>query len=364
MGIDWLALLVFVFIFGLLIFIHELGHFLAAKRANVLVSEFAFGFPPRIWAKKVGETEYALNLIPFGGYVKMLGEGEDPDASAKRNPRSYAHQPWQTRAKIILAGVTMNALLAYVIITLGLLFGWPGLMTPPAEVPLAIITPRVEIEAVEAASPGERLGLLVGDRLVKLDGQAITDRDSLIKQLQTKAGQAVEVQIERRGQTLVLSGELNSEPPVLGVALNDRTTYRLPFYWAPIYAPYETGRALSVLVVGIVQFLATIVSTQSIPEGAAGPVGIYVATKDYLEAGFWPLAAFTALLSANLAVLNILPIPALDGGHLLFIILERLNKGRRVLAHQIESVLHLVGFAFFLVLILAITYQDILKLLS
>lgn len=354
--------LVFVIILGLLIFVHELGHFLMAKRAGIKVEEFAFGFPPRLFSIKRGETEYTLNLLPIGGYVKMLGEEEDAAAKEKNSSRSYAFQSVLTRAGVVVAGVVMNLILAWLLLTIGFIASMAPIASDPQRIPLAKITENVAIAAVGKDTPADKMGLKPGDHVLQFNNEPISSSPQLANLTQVNKGKEIKIEVSRAGETQVLAGQLGAEDAPLGVRLGEDVRVKLPFWWAPIYAIWETIQATGLIFVGIIQFFSQLLSQLRVPEGAAGPVGVFYYTQTVLQFGFIPLLSFVAMFSINLAVINILPIPALDGGRLLFIILEKLNHGQKVINQQIENVAHLVGFVLLIGLMLAITYSDILRL--
>lgn len=357
-----LTLVVFIFVLGLLIFVHELGHFLAAKRAGIKVEEFAFGFPPRLFAVKKGETEYALNLFPIGGYVKMLGETEDAAATEKKNPRSFAHQSVWVRTKVIVAGVSMNVILGWLLITVGFTLGMTPVASQPEQIPLAKIERFVVVAAVGKDTAADKMGLKPSDMVTRFNDKEIKTSKELSETTKGLAGQEVRIEIVRDGKSMTLNGTLGSGEAPLGVQLADDTKARLPFWWAPFYSVWETLKAAGLIFVGIIDFFKQLVLTQEVPAGAAGPVGIFYFTRSVLELGFTALLNFMAVLSINLAIINILPIPALDGGRLLFIALEKFNKGKKVVNATIENTAHTVGFVLLILLIIAITYNDILRL--
>ncbi len=358
-----LTLVVFILVLGILIFVHELGHFIMAKRNGIKVEEFAFGFPPRIFAIKRGETEYALNLLPFGGYVRMLGESEtDLTDAEKKNPRSYARQSAWSRSKVVIAGVIMNFILGWLLITLGFIIGMAPVVTDPAEIPYATTQSAVVISGVGAGTAAETIGLKAGDLARQLNDVEITTKEKLAEQTKAHKGEEVILKITRGKQDLTLTGKLGSGEVPLGVQLADETKVKLPIWWAPIYAVWESIKAAGLIFVGVINLFKDILTTHHIPEEAAGPVGIFYVTKSVLQLGFGALLNFVAVLSINLGVINILPIPALDGGRLLFIVLETLNKGKKVINERIENIAHMIGFVLLILLIISITFNDIMTL--
>lgn len=356
------TLIVFIFILGLLIFVHELGHFIMAKRSGIKVEEFAFGFPPRLIAFRRGETDYALNLLPFGGYVRMLGEAEDSSKAEKHNARSYAHQtPW-VRAKVVIAGVVMNFLLGWVLISFGFMLGMDPIATPADQIPFAIVNQEVAIAGVAADSAAKSMGIEPGDQVVSINDRVIKVKDELSAATKELKGQDVTLKLVRKGQEINLTGKLGTGDAPLGVQLADETKVRLPIWWAPIFGVWETIKAAGLIFVGVLGFFKQLIGSGQVPEEAAGPVGIFYFTRTVLDLGFTAVLNFIAVLSINLGIINILPIPALDGGRLLFIILEKINRGKKVLNSNIENWAHTIGFVLLIIMILTITYNDILKL--
>ncbi len=358
----FLTLIIFFLILGLLVFVHEFGHFIVAKRSGIRVLEFAFGFPPRLFAIKKGETEYVLNLLPIGGYVKMLGEEDDATQAEKKHSHSYAHQSVGVRAKVVVAGVVMNAVLAWLLITIGFIVGITPLVTQPTKIPLAKVITKIVVSAIAQPSAAAAMGVKANDVIISLNNEPITSVDQLPIFTKAHAGEAVTLKVKRHGQEMILTGTLGTGDGPLGVRIGDDTSVRLPIWWAPIYAVWETLKAIGLLFVGIFGFFREILIRHHIPADAAGPVGIFYYTRSVLDLGFGALINFIAILSLNLGVINILPIPALDGGRLLFILLEKFNRGRKIVNQRIENIAHTVGFALLIALIITITYNDILKL--
>lgn len=354
--------IVFIIILGLLVFVHELGHFLMAKRSGIKVEEFAFGFPPRIFAIKRGETEYAINLLPIGGYVRMLGEDEDATKAEKSNPRSFAHQsPW-VRSKVVVAGVVMNVILAWLLVSIGFMLGMSPLVSEADSIPRAKVTHEVAISGVLEGSVASEIGLKPGDAVLSINDTQITSQKQLIEYTTSNRGKDIKLVVDRKGEQKTFSAVLGSGEYPLGAALVDQSKAKLPIWWAPIYAIWETLKAVGLIFVAILDFFRQLFVSRAVPEGAAGPVGLFQLTRTILDYGFAALLSFAAMISINLAIVNILPIPALDGGRLLFIILEKINKGKKVVNAQIENAAHTVGFVLLILLIIAITYSDILKL--
>lgn len=538
-----LAILLFVVIFSSLIFIHELGHFVAAKRAGVKVEEFGFGLPPRIWGKKKGETIYSINLIPFGGFVRMLGEdSSDPDAA--KNKRSLVNQSFWSQTKIVCAGVFMNLLLSFVLLTFGFMIGIEPLIANQEDFYTAIKEGHVEIEPgvvvvesnepyntvvhngeeidirsfepgdriltdgespilsieewnktladiqesgvaplltmdradgtggaeyltkeklgqitlapmylsrfvfaekglstfsdilqdgdviikingtqiideeallgalkntkevnleyyrpsegvlesnvtlnpkhplityIEDGSPADEAGLLMGDQILTINGEEVISSVSVISATQEHAGAPIDYEI-LRGEEVLSFTITPREDKRIGVALGDILDYpNLSLYqsyvphtvldvqevsYNPIAAAAEAvsemwrlGKLTAVMFLNV---LGNFVSGGDVPEGVSGPVGIAQMTYVFMQDGFASIIRFVALLSLSLGVINILPIPALDGGRFFFILVQGIT-GKKA-NPKLEGWIHTVGFVFLLLFIAFITFHDLLRL--
>lgn len=546
-----LTVIAFVVIFSLLVLIHEFGHYYAAKKNGIKVEEFGFGLPPRIWGKKRGETLYSINAIPFGGFVRLLGE-DASDPKLRKDPRSFSNKSKGVRAFVILAGVLMNFLLAFVLLTIGFIFGIEPLILSPddvlngidkgtihleqgivvknvidknlpiqpndkiltvnnreivsseelvkmlqksqpgqsyqlsmlrgtsvmdaqvtadqnGKVGLEVYEPlflqRLKIQAIKENSavyneglrvgdillkmndisvysladlqdfarvpevkftvlrgfntvnfnvkfpmketvvvgtvypetPADKAGLKSGDIIVSVNGQDVLQPEdvtkisrSLVPQIagqneQINGSQQVNAQVlnyeVRRNGKIFTTKITPNEKGLVGIGLAaiapfenvqmslyeiqvpssvlkvDAVSY--PFWVAPFKAADELGRLTSLTVSMLGGLVKSFVTSFSVPEGVAGPVGIAQLTYTFVQQGIMSLLRFAALLSLSLAVMNVLPFPALDGGRLLFIIIE-LFTGKKV-SSKFEALVHAIGFVLLMLLILAVTYSDILK---
>jgi regulator of sigma E protease len=345
------SLLRFGLVLSLLVFVHELGHFLAAKWRKVAVEEFGFGLPPRLWGKKFRGTVYSLNLFPVGGFVKL--KGEDPEVAGFGDADSFSVKSKKSRAAIIVAGVLGNLVLAWLIFSFLFAVGNPEL------------SGRVQIEEVAPGSPAESAGLKREDIVVSVNNRAVKVPEDLILEVNREVGQEVVLQIDRQGQALQMRLVPRLEPPVgegpLGVKIAlvepqvRLKTY--PLWHAPFYGALELGRILKEMLGGMGSLVRSALSRQAIPVGVSGVVGIKALTDVAAEMGKRFFLQFVALLSLNLLIFNLLPIPALDGGRLLFVGLEAIL--RRKLNPKIEKIANNLGLAFLLLLFVLITIQDI-----
>ena len=332
----------FVVVFSLLIFVHELGHFGAAKLFGVRVDEFGFGYPPRLL--KLGQwhgTEITLNLLPIGGFVRMWET--EPTV-----PGSLANKGRGVRAVVYVAGATMNLLLAILLFSATFMVG--------ALVPVE--GPGAGVYYVAPLSPAETAGLRPGDTILSIAGQEIASRDEAVAIIQANLGSPIEL-VVRRDKALLPPITLTpreSPPPnegAMGVAL-DLPLGRQQF---PVWQALPLGvRATTNSVLGIYYGVRAAIRGDAAFQ-VNGPIGIYKTTTEVAQTGIDRLLEFTAFLSVNLFLVNLLPLPALDGGRLIFILLEWIRRGRRVPPEK-EGFVHAVGMLALLAVMLVVTYLD------
>lgn len=361
-----LTILVFVVILSVLVLIHELGHFLVAKRLGIKVEEFGFGLPPRAFGKKIGETIYSINWLPIGGFVKLYGEDEAGGGKWKmengkwktgdRDRAFFARPIWQ-RSAIVVSGVVMNFLLSVVIISY--LFGVLGVPTAGKD---------VVITAVVKNSPAYDAGLKKGDIVESINNIKVTNPSQLISITKKHLGEEVALKIKdqksniKNIRVMPRRNYPKGEGP-MGVAIGQNViTKKYPLYQAPVIAFLETLKISWLIVAGFSTMLFNLISQGIVPKDIAGPVGIAQLTGQFVQFGPAAILSFVSLLSLNLAILNILPIPALDGGRLFFILVELAT--RRKVSQKFEARAHAVGMAFLLVLIALITLHDVVRVFS
>ena len=351
-----ITIVLFIGILGLLVVIHEIGHFVTARLANVRVLEFGIGFPPRAKVlRNRGETLYTLNWLPIGGFVKM--DGEDGDNTA--DPRAFSAQRWITKMIILVAGVAMNVLLAFVIFTAIALGGDP--------------TIGVRVGTVQPDSPAAGAGIAPGDAVVSIDGGyfGAFDGTSLLVTLQSKAGQTIDLGLEKADGsfqsvpvTLRDQAAVDAGQGAIGVGELSLMTTRVAITYGPVEAvgvgAERTVEALGLIVGGLGTLVASIANDPTQAPPVAGPVGIATQIGDV----FWQLGPIITLyvagiLSANLAVVNILPFPPLDGGRMLMITLKRLFGAR--ISLRAEQLTYMVGFVFLFAFLIWITGFDIIR---
>lgn len=347
-----ITVLSLLIILSILVFVHELGHFVVAKRSGIKVEEFGWGYPPRV--AKLWEhngTIYSVNAIPFGGFVRMPGE-DDPSV-----PGGFASKSKLTRLSVLFAGPFMNFVLAAILFASSFMIGMPH---PSAE--------AVTIVGVSPNSPAAEAGLEVGDTVLEMDGEPITLLTDFIDRTQAAKGREVALTVDRDGKALSFTLVPRANPPAgegaMGVAINGAPTAwdvkHLPPGQAVLRGVEQTTQIVLLTIAAPVLMLRGSIS----PESArpVGPVGIARMTGDAasqaVNSGWWfPIIQLTAFISAALGITNLLPIPALDGGRILFILVEAI-RGRRI-DPQKEGMIHLIGMALILGLMFLVTIQDI-----
>jgi regulator of sigma E protease len=333
-----------------LVMAHECGHFFTARATGVRVEEFALFFPPRLFSIKRGETRYSINAVPLGGYVKMAGE-EDPGV-----PGSLASKRIWVRVLVLASGSLMNAVLPILLFTIAFM------------VPHNVAVGTVVINEVAAGSPAERAGIVAGDTVIAIDGDVVRNIGDVSRAIQLNLGQETDITVEHSdgtSETFQVVPRWRTPSPEEGatgitVGLTDAAIVRESYpFWKAI--PMGVTECIDTYIL----FKNAIISmiTGTAPAVVAGPVGIAELTGEAARAGFSYLLEFAAFFSINLAIINIFPLPALDGGRIAFVLLEWIRRGKRV-SPRIEGIVHTVGFFALIAAMIAITYQDIIRIIS
>lgn len=334
-----------------MVFVHELGHFVTAKLAGIKVEEFGVGFPPRLWAVRRGETEYSINLLPLGGFVRLLGE-EDPT-----EPRSFARAPKLARTVVLVAGSTMNIVMAVLLFAGAFMAGYP-----------AVVRSDVTIEGTAPGSPAAQAGLRAGDVIRAVNGLPVATSDDLVRLTRQNVGQPVTLAVERGAQTVTVQVVPRADPPpgegALGIQIANRHAVVEPRSLPPGEA-LARGASQAVQMAVFTLYVPVLVLQNVLPAEVArpvGPIGIYQvasqAVEETMQSGWWFPPLWTGgVLGVGLAVANLLPIPGLDGGRLLFVLIEAI-RGRRIDPRR-EGLVHLVGMVMLLTLVLFISYRDL-----
>ncbi len=397
----FVTILIFGLILGILIFVHELGHFLTAKRNGITSHEFGFGFPPRLfgvvkdkktgkWIKVWGNREYhgdttlySINWIPLGGFVRIKGENpikeddinmdelSDEDKAFVKmstDPDSFSMKSKWVRFKVLVAGVTMNFLLAWVLISIVLMIGAPEPISDDLDPSKVVRNIGVQIVEVESESPADEIGLKIGDSVEKVCGMGecvdIDTADELKGTILSYQGEEIDVYVTRGKETVVVSGiprtDIEEGQGALGISMMETALVR----YSPLEAIWEgLMRVIGLIIMILVAFwtmITGLLSGNGAGAEVAGPVGIAMMTQQMRDLGFVYLLQFAAILSVNLGIINILPIPALDGGRIVFLIIEAI-KGKPV-NQKVENTMHTIFFVALIGLMVIITARDVLKL--
>jgi regulator of sigma E protease len=364
-----MSVLVFLIVLVVLILVHEFGHFIVAKLTGMRVDEFGIGFPPRLWSKKIGETEYSINALPFGGFVRIYGE-DATDTDVLRSERAFSARPKLAQALTLVAGITMNLLLAYVLITATLVMGTPRQLEEN-EVATAQNV-QLMISDVLPGSPAAQAGLHIADAITKVekseaDTLSTNDPDTFISYV-SSTQQPLTLTIERnyQQQTVTVApkpGVLSSDParPALGVSVTQVGIVPETLAKAPVDGAIYTWGVTKETAKGLAGFFAQAVTLNADLSQVAGPVGIAGAVGNAYADGLAALLSIAAVISINLAIINLLPIPALDGGRLLFVLIEAVI--RRPVKPSVAAAVNGVGFFLIILLMLVVTASDILKLI-
>ncbi len=358
------TVLIFLAVLFVLILVHEWGHFIVAKLTGMRVDEFAIGFPPRLFSRKYGETEYSLNALPLGGYVRIYGE--DPTAvetDASDKGRAFGSRPKWAQALVLVAGVAMNWIFAWFLLVVIMMVGVPTQI----EENQATDKAAVYIDSTLPGSPADTV-LPPQSKLIKIQSGEDTLETILPSTFSdfvaTRAGESIDITYEdTKGAQNTVSiipqtGVIKDSPDraALGVAMSLVETVQKPLGSALVEAANQTGAMTKTIVVGFGQLITGQVSLNQV----SGPVGIAGVVGDAAAVGLTTLLYLTAFISINLAVINLLPIPALDGGRLVFVAIEAIT--RRPIPPVWASRVNLIGFAALMLLMLVTTVSDISKL--
>jgi len=337
---------------GLLIVFHEFGHFLLAKLSGVGVLTFSVGFGPKLWVIKKGETEYALSAFPLGGYVKMVGEDPDEEVPQSQIEKSFAHKGLLKRIAIVVAGPGFNLLLAVLLLMVVYTFyGVPVMST--------------QVSGVEKGSPAEKAGIVKGDHIVAIDGSEVTEWEDLSKRIKASGGKALGFQIRRGTETINVTvqpskkenrnifGELKDDW-MIGIGSQVSIEKGKPGL-AVVKAVYQTYDYAKLTLVAFYKMIVGDVS----PRNIGGPILIAQLAGQQAQEGLGSFLAFLAVLSINLGVLNLLPVPVLDGGHLLFFLVEAVI--RKPVSLRYREMAQQVGICLLGLLMIYAFYNDILR---
>ncbi len=349
-----MTIFISIVILGFLVFIHEAGHFFAAKRAGILVEEFGIGFPPRLFSIKKGETVYSLNLLPLGGFVKIYGEASE----FRDDPRSFASKSIGVRTGIVFAGVAMNFLIGMVLLILAYSIGFPSPVTEENQ--KFVQNQSLVIARVLSGAPADVAGIQPGDVVVGLNGKKV-DGVGFKELIQNHLGEEMEIVLERGGKEVVISvptrKEYSPTEGSLGVALVDRGILKYPLPLAFINGIKDSFIIIGKIMEAFVGLFVDMFRGDVDRDAVSGPVGVFVLAGQAIQEGILYVIPLIILISFNLAVMNMIPFPALDGGRMFFFMIEKI-KGQPI-SSRVEGAVHGAGFVALIILMFFLTLGDL-----
>lgn len=369
------TIFIFIGILAILVFAHELGHFWTAKKLGLIPKEFGFGFPPRIggfYKNNIGKwvwvwgsstptdaigTIYSVNWLPLGGFVNI---GEDEEAGD--DPRHFKNQkPWK-RIVILSAGVAMNLAVAVIFLSWGFMLGLPQAVEDlPAGT--KVIDRNIQVLQVLPDSPADRAGLQLGDIIMSINDKTFMSESELQDYVAAQDNKELLYKIKRGSEQLSfhITPEIMSSTGKagIGIAITETGIVQFPWYRAIWEGLTATISMTWFIIIAFIALIKNLIMGAGVAADVAGPVGIAVMTGQVASLGFVYLLQFTALLSINLAIINFLPFPALDGGRVLFVMIEKIF--RRPVPEKIENTMHNIGFFLLIILVIIVTYRDVMK---
>jgi regulator of sigma E protease len=367
-----MSIIIFIIILGVLIFIHELGHFLVAKKSGIRVDEFAIGFPPRLWSTVKGGTRYALNLIPFGGYVKIFGEELSDETLDPNKKDSFANKSKWIQTAVLSAGVIFNIIFAWFLFTIILLLGGTTGYVSEAEYLQTEDAKKQGIYIVDVVpgSVAETSGIPNYAKIISIENEAEklefgqivpSEIIRITAESEKEVKLLIESSLDLEKYEHVLEPTIQNNQKLLGISLNQPMILEsIPFYMAPVQALKYTY----VVTIETLKAFGNLISKAFVGEGSldsvAGPVGIVKLVDRVADIGFIKVLEFTAIISINLAILNILPFPALDGGRIAMVAYEGVTRKR--IRASVANTINAVGFIILIGLMILITVSDVFKL--
>lgn len=358
-----ISIIIFIFTLLILVIIHEFGHFLMAKRFGIKVEEFGFGIPPRLWGKKISGTIFSLNAIPLGGFVRLLGEDE-VNKKVLENKRSFARKtPWQ-RILVVIAGISMNLILAWILFYIVIIGQNFRIIAPTTE-------NGIYITKTEAGFPAAMAGIEVGDKLLSVDGKKASDFEQARNLIKDKGESIVVLKLQEKGgqeKTVEVVPKRVGNDTLIGVVFAPFLIKEYKTSVEKIFSGITYSWDLTRLTfIGLGKTITDTFYGQfgKVSQQVSGPVGIASMSTNILSGG-WQASLvyiwFVGVLSLTLSIFNVLPIPALDGGRLFFLIIEAIFKKK--VGAEVERAIHSIGFAILLTLALLVTYSDISKIIK
>lgn len=347
-----MSLVYFIAVLSVLVLAHEFGHFITAKRLKVHVQIFSLGFGPKLWSVKKDETEYRLSAIPLGGYVKMAGD--EPTERLEGKPYEFLSRSAGDRFKIIFAGPALNYILAFAIFSVIFMFGSPTLTT--------------EVGGFLKDYPAEKAGILVGDKILTVDGKSVKYWEDMTALIHKHSGGSIKISLDRKGAIVEkdIAPMVRKTKDIFGkettlTLIGVSPSQKIESVKYGFFASLRMGanKLVTLTVVTYKALWAVMTGSLSVKESMTGPIGIFVVTGQAAKMGLIYIFHLMGILSASLAIFNLLPLPILDGGHILFLAIEKV-RGKPMSLKAQEAIAN-VGVALLILLTVFIFYNDIVK---
>jgi regulator of sigma E protease len=361
-------IIIFIIILLVLVIVHEFGHFFSAKKFGIRVDEFGFGFPPKLFGIKKGETEYTINLLPIGGFVKIFGENpDDENTNGPDKERSFVHKAKWKQAIVLVAGVFANFVLAWLLFSFGFMSGLPT-STSNAGKGYEIKDVSLVVVSVLPDSPAEHAGLQTGDKIVSIqvgkDATTYVSPETVKSFVVNAKGEPIEIGYKRGAEDrAVITTEVtptlspSTGEPMIGISMDQIGIAKLPLFTALKEGMLLTAYVTKSTAIGLYGLIKSALIGKGSLSGVTGPVGMVGIVGDAYTLGFAYLLSFAALISINLGIINLVPFPALDGGRLFFLLIEKV-KGSPI-NPKVANTLNTIGFGILILFMIVVTYHDI-----
>ncbi|MFA6257411.1 MAG: RIP metalloprotease RseP [Candidatus Paceibacterota bacterium] len=363
-----MSIVIFIIILLVLVLVHEFGHFFTAKKFGIRVDEFGFGFPPKLFSFKKGETEYSFNLLPLGGFVKIFGENpNEENMSGPNADRSFVNKPKWQQAIVLFSGIFANFLLAWLLFSIGFMSGLPtSVNNKVTDYELQDV--HLVIVSILPKSPAENAGLKIGDKIISIKNDnnftTFISPETIKSFVVEGEGREIEIGYTREKNPEInivkINPKENNGEFIIGISMDEIGVAKLPFFTALLEGMKLNWSMTKNTAVGLYTLIKEGIQGKGSFASVAGPVGMVGIVGDAYQFGFVYLLSFSALISINLAIINLIPFPALDGGRLFFLLIEKI-KGSRI-DPKVANTANIIGFGILILLMVVVTYHDVVKL--
>lgn len=361
------AIFLFLIILLVLVIVHEFGHFIAAKWVGMRVDEFAFGFPPRLFSKKKGETTYSVNALPLGGYVSIWGENGEPNDEAKHHPRAFGNRPKWQQLVVLMAGVFMNMVLAWALLV-GVSFGKVEMTTDDPDYGARVKNPVVMVMEAAPNSPAYLAGIVPGSVITKLvsnrQSADVRDADAVVEFIGKHQNDPFTITYVRpdgtaSNTTVAAVYGIVPDKKALGLSLGSVGYVETSFFEAIKIGTERTKEYVVLTLGGLKTLVTSFWHDESVLDSLSGPIGIARIVGQTSQYGYSAILTLIAILSVNLAVFNALPFPALDGGRMVVVVMEAV--ARRKIPYKYYSMANVIGFSLLMILFVVVTVNDFMR---